>query len=147
MIKDFLIDCPSCQEKGACYATSINEYKKSYYCLGCGFQSNDLLVRGEFDEELYETELPMLYRDLKRIDSENRVWYPSAVNIQEKGTVFANGKNIENWGWSGIKSIELTDEEKQKLVFKGKTHKSDSSTLKNFGKDYLSALEYIGIEF
>lgn len=147
MTKDDLINCPLCGEESGCYATNINESQKSYFCLGCGYQSSDLLVSGEYDQEAYEAEFPYLYRDIKRVDSRNRVWYPSVVNIQEKGTVFANGKNTEDWQWSAIKSTLLTEEDKKKLIFKDKTHKSDSSTLKNFGKDYLSALEYIGIEF
>lgn len=147
MSKDALIDCPLCGEPHGCYAIDINEKSKSYMCLGCGFQSSDLMIHGEFDVEAYEEQLPELYKDLKRTDFTGRLWYPSAINIQEKGTVFANGTSTENWQWSAIKSIMLTEEEKEKPVFKGKTHKSDSKTLKGFGKDFLSALEYIEIEF
>lgn len=147
MIKDNLIDCPLCGEKGGCYAIDINETKKSYLCLGCGHQSSDLLMQGEFDIEEYEYALPELYKDLKKLDFSGRVWYPSAVNIQDKGTVFANGKDSSNWQWSAIKNVLLTEEEAEKPVFKGKTHKSDSKTLKDFGTDFLSALEYIGVEF
>ncbi len=84
---------------------------------------------------------------MKRLDAEGRVWYPSVVNIQERGTVFMNGSSKENARWSAIKNVLLTEEEKQKPVFKGKTHKSDASSLTDFGNDYLSALEYVGIEF
>ena len=35
---------------------------------------------------------------------------------------------------------------KKNPKFKGKTHKSDSSTLTDFGSDYLSALDFIGID-
>lgn len=147
MSKDTLIDCPLCGEKSGCYSIDINEFHKSYLCLGCGYQSSDLLKVEEYDAEEYEAQLPELYKDIKRLDSENRVWYPSAVNIQEKGTVFANGTNKEDWQWTAIKNIELTEEDKQKTIFKNKTHKSDPSSMKNFGNDYLSALEYIGVEF
>jgi predicted RNA-binding Zn-ribbon protein involved in translation (DUF1610 family) len=143
---DSLIDCPLCKEKFACYSIKMNENKNTYLCLGCGYQSNDLMKQGDFDEEQYEQEMPELYKDLKRLDEENRVWYPSVVNIQEKGTVFVNGTCKEDARWSAIKSVELTEEEKQKPMFKDKTHKSDSSTLKDFGSDYLSCLEYIGID-
>lgn len=147
MNNDTLIDCPLCGEKSGCYSLDINEFHKSYLCLGCGYQSSDLLVQGEYDTEEYESQLAELYKALKRVDSKNRVWYPSVVNIQDKGTVFANGTSVEDWQWSAIKNIPLTEEEKQKPIFKNKTHKSDSSSLKNFGNDYLSALEYIEVEF
>ncbi len=105
------------------------------------------MKEGEYDVESYEMEMPELYKDMKRVDAEGRVWYPSVVNVQEKGTVFMNGTNKDDSRWSAIKNVELTEEEKQKPVFKGKTHKSDSTSLKDFGNDYLSALEHIGIDF
>jgi hypothetical protein len=148
MTKDNIIDCPLCSQKGACYATDINESKKAYLCLGCGFQTNDFLENGanEFIR-MYESELPNLYKDLKQIDSVGRVWFPTVINIQDKGTVFANGKSVDEWGWSAIKNVPLNEEDKNKLIFKGKTHKSDSTSIKHFDKDFLSALEYIDIEF
>lgn len=144
---DNLIDCPLCGEKAGCYSVKINETKNSYLCLGCGYQSSDLMKEGEYDVESYEMEMPELYKDMKKVDSEGRVWYPSVVNIQEKGTVFMNGTSAEDSRWSAIRNVELTEEDKQKPIFKGKTHKSDSSSLKDFGNDYLSCLEYIGLDF
>jgi hypothetical protein len=143
---DKLTDCPLCGQIAAVYTTQINEFHNSYLCMGCGYQTNDLMVKEEYDFEEYEKQLPQLYVDCKRLDDKNRVWYPSVVNIPDKGTVFLNGSNSENCKWSAIKNIELTEEEKQKPIFKGKTFKSDSSTMKDFDNDYLSALEYIGVE-
>jgi hypothetical protein len=145
MTKDKLTDCPHCNQIGAVYTSQINEFHSSYLCLGCGFTSNDLMRDGEFNFEEYESELPQLYIDAKKIDSEGKVWYPNVVNIQDKGTVFLNGSSVEDSKWSAIKSVKLTKEEKKDPKFKGKTHKSDSSTLMDFDQDYLSALEYVGI--
>jgi hypothetical protein len=142
---DKLTDCTICDQLGSVYTTAINEFHNSYLCLGCGFTTNDLMRENEFNFEEYEKELPQLYIDAKVIDSENKVWYPNVVNIQDKGTVFLNGTSLEDAQWSAIKSIKLTEEEKENVKFKGKTHKSDSSTLTDFGGDYLSALEFIGI--
>lgn len=144
---DNLIDCPLCGEPKGCYSVKMNEFYSTFLCLGCGYQSNDLMREGEFDFEAYEEQLPELYKDMKKIDSDGRAWYPSVVNIQEKGTVFMNGTCKEDARWSAIRNVLLTEEEKQKPMFKGKTHKSDSTSLQNFGNDYLSALEYVGIEF
>jgi Fe-S cluster biosynthesis and repair protein YggX len=80
------------------------------------------------------------------VDSECRAWYPTSINIEEKGTIFANGSSSENWQWSAIKTVLLNEQELNNLRFKGKTYKSDPSSLKNFGNDFLSALEYLGIE-
>jgi hypothetical protein len=104
------------------------------------------MVEGEFDFEEYELELPKLYIDVKKVDDDKKVWYPNVINILDKGTVFLNGTCAEDIEWSAILNVELSKEDKKNPRFKGKTHKSDSNTLTNFGKDYLSALEYIGIE-
>jgi len=143
---DKLTDCPICNQIGSVYTTAINEFHSSYLCLGCGFATNDLMIEGEFLFEEYETELPQLYIDAKKIDETKKVWYPNVVNIPEKGTVFLNGPNVEESEWSAIKSVKLTKEEKKNPKFKDKTHKSDSTTLTDFGSDYLSALEFIGID-
>jgi hypothetical protein len=39
----------------------------------------------------------------------------------------------------------LTEEEKEASKFKGKTHKSDSASLKGFGSDFFDACDYIGL--
>ena len=143
---DKLTDCPHCKQIGSVYTTAINEFHNSYLCLGCGFATNDLMTEKEFDFEEYEKEMPQLYIDAKKTDDLKRVWYPNVVNIQDKGTVFLNGSSAEESQWSAIKSVKLTKEEKKNPKFKDKTHKSDSSTLTNFGGDYLSALEFIGVE-
>jgi hypothetical protein len=143
---DKLTDCTICDQIGSVYTTPINEFHNSYLCLGCGFTTNDLMTKEEFNFEEYEKELPQLYVDSKALDNKNRVWYPNVVNILDKGTVFLNGTCTDDAQWSAIKSIELTKEEKKSPKFKGKTHKSDSTTLTDFGSDYLSALEFIGID-
>jgi hypothetical protein len=146
MTNDKLTDCPHCKQIGAVYTTPINEFHNSYLCLGCGYQTNDLMLEGEFQFEEYEAELPQLYVDAKKVDEHKKVWYPNVVNIPDKGTVFLNGTNVEESQWSAILNVKLKAADKKKSMFKGKTHKSDSSTMKSFGKDYLSALEYIGID-
>lgn len=143
-MKDQIIDCPNCGEKSACYKTPINEFHNQYSCFGCGYTTNDFMMVEEYDFEEFELSLPELYKDLKKQDSDGRMWYPQAINIVEKGTVFANGKSKDNWQWSAIKTIELTDEEKSNPKFKGQLYKSDSQSLQNFGTDFIEACDYIG---
>jgi len=141
---DLITICPKCNCDG-CYLTSINETKFNYFCWGCGYQTNDLMKVGEFDFELYEETLPELYKDLKYVDSEKRVWYPVGVNIEGKGTVFMNGKSIKEAQWSAIKAIELTEEEKEQPKYKNLTHKSDAKSLKYFADDFIEACDYVGL--
>lgn len=141
---DQLIICPKCKCDG-CYVTPINDTKNNYFCWGCGFQTNDLMKEGEFDFEAYEETLPELYKDIRDIDEEGRVWYPISLNIADKGTVFLNGTSVNDVHWSAIKVVELTEEEKNEPKYKGLTYKSDAKSLQSFGNDFIEACDYIGI--
>jgi hypothetical protein len=141
-MEDKLVICSHCNSD-ACY-----EHKHQgiliWSCMGCGFTTNELMVNES--ELVKETEevMPELYKDLKFIDDKNQVWYPTVINIEDKGTIFVNGTTIDNWGWAGIKVTETTEEEKEK--FKGAKFKSDSKTLKTFDKKaFDEACAYIGL--
>jgi hypothetical protein len=142
---DNLVTCPKCKAPESCYTQPMNEFHKVYVCFSCGFQTNDLMREGEFNFEDYEQELPELYKDIKHTDEDGKVWYPNVINVDGKGTVFANGTSKDEWEWSGILSVPLTEEEKESPRFKGKKYKSDSKTLKSFGKDYFEACDYLGL--
>lgn len=80
--------CPKCSCDG-CYITPINEAKNAYFCFGCGFQTNDLMVEGEFDFEQYEETLPELYKDILSIQMKIRESGILQVLIcQRKGRCF-----------------------------------------------------------
>jgi hypothetical protein len=141
-MEDKLVICSHCSSD-ACY-----EHKQQgiliWSCMGCGFTTNELMIEGS--QLLTETEevMPELYKDIKFIDDKKQIWYPTVINIEEKGTVFVNGTDGNNWGWAGIKVTETTDEEKEK--FKGAKYKSDPKTLKMFSKDkFDEACHYIGL--
>lgn len=142
MNNDALSTCPKCNSD-ACYKLPISETAFSYYCFGCGYQTNDLIKVGEFDFVSYEETLPELYKDLKFIDSENRAWYPISVNLSAKGTVFMNGKTKDTAEWCAVKVRELTEDERLQLSNTNIAYKSDTSTMKMFGNDFIEALDYI----
>jgi hypothetical protein len=107
------------------------------------------MKEGEFDFDTYEETLPELYKDIKNTDPEKRVWYPITINIQDKGTVFANGKTKYDWQWAGVKAVVVSEEEKGKFKIPGTedhyTHKTDIKSLKNHSQDdFIEALDYIG---
>lgn len=141
---DQMIICSKCGCDG-CYKAPINETKFSYFCWGCGFQTNDLMIEGEFDFIQYEETLPELYKDSKYVDSEKRVWYPASINIPDKGTVFLSGKSVKEVQWSAIKVVLLTEEEKALPKYRGLIYKSDPKSMKHFGNDFIEACDYVGI--
>jgi hypothetical protein len=103
------------------------------------------MIEGEFNFEEYEQTIPELYKDVKYKDEKGRVWYPITINLENKGTVFFNGKTKEEVHWSAIKSVPLTEEEKQQPKYKDKTHKSDPKSMKHFGDDFIEACDYVGV--
>ena len=136
--------CPKCGCDG-CYVTPINETKSNYFCWGCGFQTNDLMVEGEFDFAQYEETMPELYKDIKYVDKQKRVWYPISINLPDKGTVFISGRSTEEVQWSAIKVVPLTEEEKKQPKYKNLKYKSDAKSLKHFGNDFIEACDYMGM--
>jgi len=145
---DNLINCTRCGSD-ACYVEEVNQDIKTYFCYGCGFQTNSLMKENEkFYEEQVQV-LPELYKDLMMRDDEGKIWIPSAINVLEKGMVFANGNNTNNWMWSAVKAIKVLEEEKTKYPIPGQPGKyyewrMDMTTMKQFPeRGFMDALSYI----
>lgn len=149
-MKDELITSPLTGIEQSCYVLPINEKFNAYKCLVTGFETNDLMVEGEFDFEKLESSLPELYKDIKITDPLKRVWYPQVVNVVDKGIVFITGSDKLNWSWAAIKSIPVPEEEKERFKHP-KTgeyinYKNDPTSLKSFDKlEFVEALDYIEV--
>ena len=147
---DNLIVCDRCGSD-ACYKHSITEDINLFFCYGCGFQSNSSMTEGsDFYNEQLEV-LPELYKDLITVDDDNKIWIPSTINIPDQGMIFINGTSLENWKWSAVKAVPVTEEEKEKYPIPSKPGefyewRMDMSTMMSFDeKDFMEALSYIGI--
>jgi len=147
---DNLIKCDRCGSD-ACYMQEVNGEVKNYQCYGCGFISNSLMKKdSQFLEEQMEL-LPNLYKELMGEDESGKVWMPSTVNMPTKGMVFANGKNAHSWKWGAVLAVPVKEEEKEKYPIPNKEGefyewRMDMGTMKEFDeKDYIEALDYIGI--
>jgi hypothetical protein len=147
-MKDNLTICDRCGSD-ACYTQEVNHEIKNYMCYGCGYITNSLMkVDSQFLNEQMEF-LPELYKELMGEDEKTGlVWMPNTINIPNKGMVFADGPNVNEWAWAGVKAIPMSDEEKAKHKEKGKDYeyKMDMENLKHFNEgDFMEALDYIGI--
>ena len=147
---DNLVICDRCGSD-ACYVQEVNQDIKNYQCYGCGFMTNTLMKKdSQFFEEQMEL-LPNLYKELMGEDEEGKIWMPTNINLPNKGMVFANGTSGENWKWAAVKSIPVTDKEKEKYPIPGKpgeyyVKRMNMDPLKQFEeKDFMEALDYIGI--
>ena len=144
---DNLTTCDRCGSD-ACYVQEVNENVKLHFCYGCGFQANTAMTReSEFLQQQMET-LPELYKELMGEDENGLIWIPSAINIPDKGMVFADGTNGQNWAWGAVKATLMPEDEKAKFKAKGKEYdyKMDMTTLTHFSeRDFIDALSYIGV--
>jgi hypothetical protein len=144
---DNLTTCDRCGSD-ACYVQEVNQDVKLHFCYGCGFQANTAMKRdSEFLQQQMEV-LPELYKELMGEDENGTIWMPSVVNIPDKGMVFADGPNGQQWQWAAVKATLMSEEEKAKFKEKGKEYdyKMDMTTLTHFQeRDFIEALTYIGV--
>jgi hypothetical protein len=144
---DNLTTCERCGSD-ACYVQEVNQDVKLYFCYGCGFQANTAMKRDtEFLQQQMEV-LPELYKELMGEDDNGTIWMPSVVNLPDKGMVFADGTNSQNWNWAAVKATLMSEEEKTKFKGKGKEYdyKMDMTTLTHFPEnEFMEALTYIGV--
>jgi hypothetical protein len=144
---DNLTTCDRCGSD-ACYVQEVNQDVKLHFCYGCGFQANTAMKRdSEFLQQQMEV-LPELYKELMGEDENGTIWMPSVVNIPDKGMVFADGPNGQQWQWAAVKATLMSEKEKTKFKEKGKEYdyKMDMTTLTHFPeRDFIDALTYIGV--
>ena len=146
---DNLIICARCGSD-ACYVDEVNQDIKTYFCYGCGFQTNSLMKDGDVFYERQLEILPELYKDLLNKDDDGHIWMPSTVNIPTQGMIFANGPSLSDWGWAAVKAVSVLEEEKEKYPILGKEGqyyewRMDMTTLQMFPeRDFMEALSYIG---
>jgi hypothetical protein len=134
-----LVNCKRCGSN-ACSEMSDDKIT-IWVCMGCGYTTNTFMT----DNNTLKAEdvMPNLYKDLKFTDDTGLNWYPNSVTLDDKSMVFADGTSVDDWKWAAVKSIEITDEEKEK--FPNSTHRADMSTIQYFEeKDFMDALSYVG---
>ena len=114
-------NCPICDEPNSVVLVKMAGVD-TRICQHCGYQTNQGMVEGtDLEKSVYDSQ-PELFKDLKMIDSDNYVWYPSVLNEQNQAMLFPEGKNVESWGWRVAQYIPITENDK---TIPGQTHKLD----------------------
>jgi hypothetical protein len=143
MERDQLKDCP-CGGSNACYEQKIDKDLTTWLCFGCGKSSSSVMKEGSIPVLRAIESAPELYRDIMYIDKEGQVWFPSTITLPEKGMVFVDGTNKDDWKWSAVKAVPILEEEKNKFP-DGQKYKMDVKGAKKFNpRDFMDALEEIG---
>ena len=143
---DNLIQSPV-SDSNACYVTKINDELTSYLDFGSGFTTTTLMKEHSQQVANAIETSPELFKDIRKKDSEGRVWFPATITVPNSGMVFADGTSKKDWGWSAVKSIPLSEEEIKSGRFPaGQTTKMDMNNVKKFPRDkgFIDALEEIG---
>jgi hypothetical protein len=129
---DNLIKCHCCGAE-MCY-----EYHHTHFiqwmCFNCGYSSTSHMVQNSDFVTSAKESLPQLIKDLEIIDEEGFVWYPSTINIAEKGILFPNGGSKDTWGWTVAPLVPIKEEEKARFP-KNQTHRIDMNLMEHFPKE------------
>lgn len=142
---DKLTECKRCGGN-ACYEQNINEEVTTWLCMGCGFTTSTQFTEGSAMVKNTLEVSPELYRDLMFRDSDNRVWFPATITLPAKGMVFIDGTSKDEWNWSAVNAIKITEEDRKiKTYPKDQEYRMDMANSKKYGhKDFMDALEQIG---
>ena len=140
---DKLIECNRCGGN-ACYEQQVAKDLTTWLCWGCGFTTSTLMTENsEIIKQAVETS-PELYKDLMFEDKAKLTWLPSTLTLPEKGMVFIDGTDKDNWKWAAVKAISLQKGDKK--VTEDQTHKMDMKNVKHFEqRDFMTAAEHIGM--
>ena len=144
-MKDSLVECKRCGGN-ACYEQHIDDKVTTWLCMGCGFTTSTMMDKDSPTTKSTLETSPELYKDLMFVDKDNRAWFPATVTLPEKGMVFVDGSNKQDWKWASVLAIPLTEEEIESGRFpKSQNFKMNVRESKKFDqKDFMDALEVIG---
>ena len=130
----------------ACYEQTFEQNGQeitTWLCFGSGFTSSTLMTKGSETVKTALETSPELYKDLMHEDKDGKVWLPTTITLPNKGMVFIDGTNKDNWQWAAVRAIPL--QEGDKKIAEDQTHKMDMQNLKHFSQsDFMDAMEYIG---
>lgn len=144
-VKDGFVVCPHCGSN-MCYKQSVGT-ESTFLCMTCGFTTTTLMKEGSETEQRVTEKQPQLYKDLKFIDSDGLVWYPSVTAVPEIGIVYVDGTSVEDWNWVGTPFRKLSRHERRHVKqYKGKEYVADSAKTKKYGQDgFMEAAVEIGL--
>lgn len=141
---DGLVECPRCKSH-VCYAQRVGS-EETWTCMSCGFASTTLMKEGTDSEKQVSERQPKLYRDLKFVDPDGYVWYPSVLAVPNVAMVYLDGTSIEDAEWVGVPIRALSRKERRMKQYQGKNFLMDERNLQRFGKDgFATAIKALGL--
>lgn len=137
-----LVICRRCGGN-ACLETKLENGLTTWIDFGCGFTASTEITKDSEQLRTIMLTAPELYKDLLFIDSQDIAWLPSTVTLPEKGMVFIDGTGKDDWAWSAVKAVKITEEEKNRFPVDQK-YKMEVRQAKKFSQsDFMDALSEI----
>jgi len=140
--------CPVCDTlSNNCFVEKTElegEPFESYLCFDCGMTTNShYAVDSEHLEKMVENNTDLM-NDLKVIDDErNLVWYPSVINMGEKGIIYPEGLATD-WNWCYAPVVPVPEEDSEK--YGGHEKRLDIEDPLKFGQfEFMEACRAMGI--
>mgnify|MGYP000947016233 FL=1 len=110
--------CPVCGTNHRLFVESDN-HGEAKMCFNCGFMTHSRYIsNSEFSSNI-EKQNPKIVNALK-IEHEGLNWYPSVINIPNKGIIYPEGTSIEDWKWTLARVIDIPIFERIKYPVPGK---------------------------
>ena len=131
-----------------CFVEQTNDDKgddfESFICFYCGMTTNSYMAVDSEHLEKSTEKNTALMNDLKIIDDErDLVWYPSVVNMGEKGIIYPDGKP-NDWYWYYAKIVDIPEEDREK--YDGHSKRLDIENTQKFGQfEFMDACKSMGI--
>jgi len=125
---------------------NTSDGSESYLCMESGFTSHENLINESEFQQRYEKNLTELMINCKIVDSDNRVWYPTFMQLPG-GMLYAEGESSQSWYWKVAQIIPLEGDERLNYPKVGKedeyhTARLDVENAKTYDKNkFESALE------
>ncbi len=145
-MQDKLVTCRKCKSP-LCYERHNKDFI-SWDCLQCGYSTNTLLMNNTQAILEYESMLPSLFVDIKFLDEDGLVWYPTTITKEGVGIIFPDGTCKDDWKWAVARHLPVEESEKERFKKKDGTYhkyKTDMKNVFHFDQQYFSqALESLG---
>ena len=141
-------ECPLCKDlSDNCFVEQTEvegEPFESYMCFQCGMTTNSYFAFDSEKLEEYTKNNSRLMNDLKIIDDDrNLVWFPSVINMGEKGIIYPEG-TVSDWYWYYAKVIDILEEEREQ--YEGHERRLDVENAEKFGQfEFTEACMAMGI--
>lgn len=117
---------------------------ESYLCFDCGMTTNtNFAVDSLHLEKMVENNTELM-NDLKYVDDERGlVWYPSVINMGEKGIIYPEGVPTD-WYWNYAAVVDVPEEDRDK--YDGHSKRLDIENPQKFGQfEFMKACQAMGV--